>query len=287
MQELHISGFSDEIATSFDQQLAEFTKLGIQHIEMRGVDGKNVATLTLQEVEEVQQKLDAANIKVSCIGSPAGKIQITEAFEEHFEQFKHIVAIAEKLNVRYIRIFSFFIPEGQEPGQYKEEVIRRLKQMVAYIEGRDIVLLHENEKDIYGDIKDRCLEVYREINHPQFKLIFDFANFVQVGEDTLTAYAKLKEFVEYFHIKDALNKDGTVVVPGEGDGAVSEILAQAIKEDKYSGFLSLEPHLVTFDGLAELEQDPVKQAKIERAPVEAFTQAHKALTRIVNTIQAA
>ena len=145
----------------------------------------------------------------------------------------------------------------------------------------------KTRKDIYGDIKDRCLELYQAINHPQFKLIFDFANFVQVGEDTVQAYADLKEFVEYFHIKDALKADGTVVVPGKGDGSVSEILTQAIKEDKYSGFLSLEPHLVNFDGLAELENDPVKQAEIERAPVEAFTQAHQALTQIIEQIEAA
>lgn len=287
MQELLISGFSDEIATLFDQQLTEFNKLGIQHIEMRGVDGRNISTLTMQDIQDVKQKLDKAGIKVSCIGSPCGKIEITESFKEHFEQFKYIVAIAEELGVRYIRIFSFFIPEGKEAGQYKEEVIRRLKQMVTHVEGKDIVLLHENEKDIYGDIKDRCLEVYKAINHPQFKLIFDFANFVQVGEDTVKAYADLKEFVEYFHIKDARKADGTVVVPGEGDGFVSEILAEAIKEDKYSGFLSLEPHLVEFDGLAELENDPVKQAEIERAPVEAFTQAHTALTNIIQSIQAA
>ena len=140
MQELLISGFSDEIATPFDQQLTEFNKLNIQHIEVRGVDGKNISTLTMEEIQEVKNKLETAGIKVSCIGSPAGKIQITDEFEEHFEQFKHIVAIAEELSVRYIRIFSFFIPEGEEADQYKEEVINRLQQMVAYVEGKDIVL---------------------------------------------------------------------------------------------------------------------------------------------------
>ena len=287
MQKIVISGFSDEIAKPFDQQLTEFNKLGIEHIEIRGIDGRNISNLTMEEVQAVKKKLDKADIKVSCIGSPCGKIEITEPFEEHFEQFKQTIAIAEELGVRYIRIFSFFIPAGKEPGQYKEEVIRRLKQMVAYVEGKDVVLLHENEKEIYGDIKDRCLELYQSINHPQFKLLFDFANFIQVGEDTASAYDDLKDFIEYFHIKDARKEDGIVVVPGTGDAFVREILTKAIKENKYSGFLSLEPHLVNFDGLAELEKDPVKQAEIERVPVEAFTKAHQALTRIIDQIEAA
>ena len=287
LQNLMISGFSDEIGPAFDLQLSEFNKLGIKFIEVRGVDGKNISTLTMDEVDEMKQKLSAADIAISCIGSPAGKIDITESFEQHFELFKHIVAIAERLDVKYIRIFSFFIPEGDKPGQYSEEVIRRLKMMVAYIEDKDVILLHENEKDIYGDTTDRCLEIYQAINHPKLKLIFDFANFVQVGENTLEAYSELKEHIEYFHIKDALHKDGTVVVPGDGDGHLSTILKEAVLKNGYSGFLSLEPHLVTFDGLQDLENDPVKQAEIERAPVEAFGAAHEALTHIIEEIKAA
>ena len=32
-----------------------------------------------------------------------------------------------------------------------------------------LVLLHENEKDIYGDVADRCLTILREVASPHFR----------------------------------------------------------------------------------------------------------------------
>ena len=45
---------------------------------------------------------------------------------------------------------------------------------------------------------------------------------------------------------------------GQGDGHVKEILTDLIGGG-WKGFLSLEPHLTDFAGLAALEQDPQKR----------------------------
>ena len=130
--------------------------------------------------------------------------------------------------------------------------------MVEEAAAWDSVLLHENEKGIYGDNAPRCKELLDAFYGPHFKAVFDFANFVQVGQQTLPAYELLKPYVEYVHVKDAQWGTGAVVPAGQGDGHVKDILTDLIGGG-WKGFLSLEPHLTDFAGLAALEQDPQKR----------------------------
>lgn len=251
MRPIAISGFSDEICADFNGQLDYINQLGISHIEIRGVDGKNISDLTDEEVSGVKELLALHSVKVSSIGSPIGKIGIKEDFEEHFDKFKRVVEISKALDTPYIRMFSFFIPEGEKPENYRQEVLSRLKKLVNYARHEGVILLHENEKDIYGDTAQRCLDIMNQLNCDNFKAVFDFANFVQVGENTLNAYMALRPFIEYVHIKDAIGRD--VVPAGMGDGNVKEILA-FLQLNNYGGYLSLEPHLSGFEGFSSLEK---------------------------------
>ena len=192
-----ISGFADEISPSLDKQIEVIKKLGISHIEMRGVNGKGLVEYPLDEVKKIKEKLDENGISLSAVGSPIGKIQITDPFEEHFELFKHTVEIAKIMETPYIRMFSFFMPEGEEPEKYKDEVFRRLGMFIEYAKQQDVILLHENEKEIYGDVAVRCKEILDEFVCDNFHAVFDFANFVQCKQDTKEAYEMLKPYISY------------------------------------------------------------------------------------------
>ena len=283
IQNITISGFADEIDPSLDKQIEVIKKLGISHIEMRGVDGKGLVEYPLDEVKKIKEKLDANGIKLSAIGSPIGKIQITDAFEGHFELFKHTVEIAKIMETPYIRMFSFFMPEGEEPEKYKEEVFRRLGMFVDYAKQQDVILLHENEKEIYGDVAVRCKEILDEFACDHFRAVFDFANFVQCKQDTKEAYEMLKPYISYIHIKDAMWESGKVVPAGYGDGNVKEILADLIKNG-YEGVLSLEPHLADFAGFSALEQGETEK-KEPLSGEEAYTTAYNALRKIVEELE--
>ena len=204
LSDCRISGFADEINKDFDIQLSVLKELGQEYVELRSADGTGVADLSLEMASELGERMKAAGIRVSSVGSPIGKIKITDDFEPHFETYRHVVELAKLWGVRYIRMFSFYIPEGEDPAQYKEEVFSRMKRMVDYAVEQDVVLLHENEKEIYGDIASRCLELMEAFYGDHFKGVFDFANFVQCGQDTLEAYEMLKPYIFYIHIKDAL-----------------------------------------------------------------------------------
>lgn len=282
-QNVIISGFADEIAPSLDTQIEVIKKLGISHIEMRGVNGKPLVEHSLEEVRKIKEQLDENAIKLSSVGSPIGKILITDSFEEHFRLFEKTVEIAKIMETRYIRIFSFFIPEQENAEDYKEEVFNRMRRFIEYAKEHDIVLLHENEKDIYGDIAYRCEELMNEFYCDNFKAVFDFANFVQCGQDTKKAYEILKPYIAYIHIKDALADTGDVVPAGYGDGNVEEILKKLLKCG-YTGHLSLEPHLSDFVGFSDLEQNESKEKK-KLTGEEAYTLAYESLNKILENIK--
>ncbi|WP_045516956.1 sugar phosphate isomerase/epimerase family protein [Neobacillus niacini] len=254
-EDLLISGFSDEISSDFDTQLEVVSNLGMKYISLRGIDGKNIGDFTVDDIKEnVQPRLQKAGISVSSIGSPIGKVFINdeEGFAKQKSMLDTLCHISNLLDCKYIRIFSFYIPKGVDADQYRNEVVIKLKEYAAIAEKYNVILLHENEKDIFGDIARRCHEILTEVGSPYFKGIFDFANFVQCGEDTHKCYNLLKDEIVYIHIKDAVTQNSQNVVCGTGEGKIPELLTQFI-ESGYKGFLTLEPHLVLFDSLKDLE----------------------------------
>lgn len=273
-----ISCFADEIDDSVDKQIALLKELGITWVEFRSGDGKSIADYTEEEAAALKEKLDANGIGVSAVGSPIGKIGIEEDFAPHLEKFRHVTKLAKLLGTRYIRMFSFYIPEGKAADGFRDEVHSRLRQLIDCAAENDLVLLHENEKGIYGDNALRCLDLMKGLYGDHFKCTFDFANFVQCGQNTLEAYELLKPYVHYVHVKDALWESGEVVPAGEGDGNLREILGK-LDEAGFQGFLSLEPHLTDFAGLKNLEQEVQTRGRSDQEA--AFCQAYRALQKVL------
>ena len=285
-QQVILTGFADEIAGDLTTQMAVIRKLSMNHIEMRGVDGGNLIFHTPEKVTEIKSRLDENGIRLSALGSPLGKIGITDAFEPHFEAFKKAVDIAHRMDTKNIRMFSFYLPGGADPESYREAVFDRIGQFVDYADRNDAVLLHENEKGIYGERAAECKKLLDAFGGKSFKAVFDFANFVQAKQDTMEAYELLKDDIAYVHVKDAVWASGAVVPAGMGDGQVAEILKKMLS-DGYRGFLSLEPHLGDFDGFHLLEQSDQKtpmDGKRKLTGEEAFTLAHDSLIKLLETI---
>ena len=278
-----ISGFADEIDATVDTQFKVLNKLDIQYFEVRGVDGKNISELSEEEVIKLKEKMDCNGIKVSSIGSPIGKVKLEAPFEAHFTLYKKVVAIAKTLDTKYIRMFSFYHDGGDVwTEEERAEVLARLRRMIDYAREQNVILLHENEKDIYGDTADRCADLMKELYCENFKAVFDPANFVQCKQDTKYAYEILKDYIEYMHIKDARYVDNKVVPAGMGDGNVPYVL-KALFENGYDGFVSLEPHLGHFAGLAALELDDA-MLDLPEGGEGTFTLAYRALCGILDEI---
>lgn len=278
-----IYAFADEASKEVDGQIAAMLRNGLNGLEIRGVDSVNVSKITLEKAKEVRKKLDDNGLITWSIGSPIGKIQITDNFNEHLEVYRHVLEVADILGAKNVRLFSFFMPKGEDPTPYRQQVLDQLAQFVEIGAGTGINLCHENEKGIYGDIADRCLEIHQAL--PQLKGIFDPANYVQCGEDTIAGWNKLKDYIYYLHIKDAL-PDGKVVPAGMGNGNVAYVVKEFLA--KGGNAMTIEPHLKVFDGLKELENpgdtSVVGQQYLYPSTDAAFDAACNALKNILGGI---
>jgi sugar phosphate isomerase/epimerase len=238
-----LSGFSDEISPDFEQQCALVSKLGMKYLEFRSAWDVNILDLEDDQLARAKDILSSYGLGVSSIGSPIGKIVIDDDFEPHLARMRHAADVARYFDASYIRVFSFFMPDRSDPDGHRDEVLRRMAQLAKVAEEADVVLVHENEKDIYGDIPRRCLDIVESVGSANLKVAWDAANFVQVGVRPFTeGYALLRPYLEYVQIKDALLTTGEVVKSGEGDGEVTETIRE-LKSDGFDGFFSLEPHL--------------------------------------------
>ena len=247
---MKIYAFADEASANIDEQIKAMKENRLDGLEIRNVDSVNIAEISDSKAKEVRKKLDEACLRVWTIGSPIGKIDIEkDDFALHTEKFKRTLELAYILGVENIRLFSFFTP-AENRDSYKDKVIERLGTFCEIAKGSSITLCHENEKGIYGDIPERCLEIHKAL--PEMKAIFDPANYVQCGVDTLQAWELLKGYVKYLHIKDAL-ADGSVVPAGKGIGNVKFVLDEFKKIGGNS--VTVEPHLTVFDGLKGLEKE--------------------------------
>lgn len=251
MADIKLSAFADEYATATDDQIRGLGELGIKYIEVRQLDGKNISKMSAYEVKAAKQKFDTAGLSVSAVGSPLGKMRLDGDLDAHMEKAKHVFETANILDTRYVRMFSFYAPEGKNIVDMKDEVINALGEMLCMAHQHGVVLCHENEAKIYGDTPERCRELLDAFGG-ELKCVFDMGNFVLESVDPYPeAYELLREYIAYFHIKDALAA-GAVVPPGCGDAKIKQILDAQREYAKDDFFVSLEPHLQTFSGLHAL-----------------------------------
>lgn len=281
MAEFILSAFADEYSPKFDEQLEGLKKNGVAFMEIRGVDGKNIADLTEDEMKTAREKLDKAGIGVSSIGSPIGKIKTTDPFEPHLDKLRNCIRAAKILGTDRIRMFSFYMPEGVTREEARPEVMKRLAAMLEIAKAEGITLCHENEKGIYGDSPETCLDIQKEFGG-EIKLIFDPANFIECGYEPYPhGFELIGDRIFYMHIKDA-DSDHRITPAGKGIGRIPDIIREL---DKRSGklFLTVEPHLKVFKGLDSLQADATTIVPNTYASsAEAFAAAVGAIKEIIS-----
>lgn len=184
------------------------------------MDGTNVLDLDDAELDRIREVIDEREFTISSIGSPIGKIGITDDFKAHKKRFERALEIADRFDVEYIHVFSYYIPESDDPADHREEVMDRMRWKAARAEEAGITFIHENEKDIYGDTPERCRDALTTVDSSNLRAAFDPSNFVEIGIEAYPyAFTVLDEYVDYLYVKDAeMGGRGEIWPAGEGDG---------------------------------------------------------------------
>ncbi|MBR6563625.1 MAG: sugar phosphate isomerase/epimerase [Clostridia bacterium] len=283
MAEFVFSAFSDEIDSNFDKQIEAVKALGIGMIELRGVDGKSFIELTDDEAYAVKAKLDANGITLSALGTPIGKMNVDGDFEAHLKLLDRIMDIGDILGCKVLRMFSFYPADGMSDNEFKSVAFEFVGKLLDKADERGFILCHENEKDIFGCSPERELELMEHFGG-RLKAVLDPGNFAFCFEDASKGYPLLKDYIHYFHIKDA-DESGAIVPPGKGVACLYETL-KAINEDrKGKVILTMEPHLMNFTGLSSLSKlDDIHHVYSFETPFEAFKVATEAVREMVSKL---
>ncbi len=272
---IRLCAFADEADSCLQGQIAALREHRIPLIEVRSIDGNNVAAFTDEQAYSYAAELQKNGVGVFSIGSPLGKVPLAKA-AAHMKTVQRVCELAHIFDTRRIRIFSFY--EAQGKGN---TVISALREMVAIARGYGLTLCHENEKGIYGDSDVRVLELLDAVEG--LHAVFDPANFVQCGVSVPVALERLFERTDYFHIKDVIASTGELVPAGYGDGAISAILTKIATSGKKT-VLTLEPHLRSFAGYAQIDKEEMKHRFHFATASESFSAAANTLKNVLDTV---
>ncbi len=245
---IRLSAFADEIAPDPVEQVEVLAGLGIRHIEFRSIHGTNVLDLAEGQHEAFRSLLHDRGFALSAIGSPIGKIKANEPFEPHLARFAKALDLADFYDCPRVRVFSYYIPEGDDPASHRAEVVRRMEAKAAIAARRGVALFLENEKGIYGDTADRVADLLESVDSPSLGHAFDPANYLEVGQSIDAAWDLLRGRTAHIHVKDYDAATRKNVLTGQGQGQIPRIIAEAVA-DGFEGFCTLEPHLVIAEAM--------------------------------------
>lgn len=240
-----LSAFADEVGQDFVSQIKYLAREKVGFIELRFLNGRNILELNKSELKEAKNILSDYGIGISAIGSPIGKICIDKDFTVHLEKFKNAVDLALFFQTPFIRMFSYYPPQGRNIADYRSQIMDRMSAKVELLKNADVTMVHENEGGIYGETAERCVDMIKTVNSPKFRLVYDPANFVvhdKITDNIQSCWPLMKPYIAHIHIKDWKVGEQTGSIPGQGDAQIKQLLAE-LKKMNYKGFMTLEPHL--------------------------------------------
>ena len=278
MANFMFSAFADEAGSTLAEQISALKGNGISFIEPRNIENKSIMEYSNEELYEIKATLDKNGIKVGSFGSPIGKYPIEDDFDSYIAKVKRAVEIAKIFDTKYIRMFSFFVKQD-ELAKHREEVIKRLRAMVAIANESGITLCHENESEIYGQMPSEVRDILSSVEG--LGGIFDPANYRMNNADPIEGIDATMVNFKYMHIKDAIFESQMIVPAGEGEGKIGEVID--IINEKVDGdvYLTLEPHLHTFDAYKGIDNHELIGKYSFSSGREAFDFAVKSLENVL------
>lgn len=267
---IFLSAFADEAGSKLSEQIEALKRNKISFLELRSIDDVNVKDLSIDKALDIKKQLDDNGIKVWSIGSPLGKVDVDCDFNEYQKTIEHVCKLANIFGAKKIRAFSFF-KAYDNFGVVK----KHLSKMVEIADSYGVKICHENEKDVYGDTKERVLNLMNDVKGLEF--VYDPANYLQVGEtaeDTLNLFF---DRTSYFHIKDVIKETGELVPAGHGDGNIDGLIKRIEKDT----VLTLEPHLKVFGAYASIDNTEMKLKFNFSSNTESFDFAVSELEKIL------
>lgn len=245
------TGFADEAEKSLDGQISTLKESGWSAIELRLLGGKNVCDQTDDEWKATHDQLQQEGIEIVGFGGQIGNWArpITSDFQVDLDELRRVAPRMREAGTKFLRIMSYPNPEENplSNADWREETVRRLKELSTIAEGEDVILAHENCSG-YGAYAEGWLELAEAVNSPALQLILDTGNnslHDNTNEATWEFYEKTKDHITHVHIKSAMAnpEGGDWITCHVDEDPVQRRILQDLKNNGYDGWLSIEPHI--------------------------------------------
>ena len=284
-----LSAFADEAANhkTAIEQLSVMAAVGLRYYSPRFIDVngsgevKHVVELDDTELARLNELHEEFGMSVTGIGARIGKIKLLDQddgshnvfvpFDEYLDgEVADTIRVAQALDTKLIRGFSFYHPQGTDPREYIPQAVDQLGQIVERTAAAGLVYGLEIEPNLIGETGELLAELCRQVGHPGMVCIYDGGNVAAQNKNRLQVHAELVDMIDHIgwmHIKDytidpGLTWTGAVdeerlknFVPADVGDAGHDLLLRELKgrlpelEAKMVGmgapgfFLEVEPHL--------------------------------------------
>ena len=264
---LGISGQALGTTRTLGEILALLRKLDVRWIELwppnlegriapgRGYEGKDVG--------KAKDVLMEYGIGVACVTMSGAFIkEMVEDAHAYLDALKAAVDVAVALGAQLVNSYCFHWALGYDAdiGPF----VKMLRPAAAYAADKGVTLVLENEAHDSSGTVEGMLRILEGVGSEAFKTNFDATNYYQASEEPFPyGYRRLKEYIGYVHLKngclhdpsihDEVGRGGTMPKLGKEqyihycplpEGAVNiEALLTQLREDRYDGFCTLEPHV--------------------------------------------
>ena len=281
MAKFVLSAFADEAGSALAEQIKALKENEIDYIEPRNIEGKNLLTLSEDELSSIKKEFDKNGIKVNSLGSPIGKYPIDKPFDDHLVDFKKALRACEIFDTKNMRVFSFYVDQDKLK-ENRNEVISRLSELVRIASCRGIRLCHENESKIYGQMPSEVRDILLSVEG--LYGVFDAANYRMNDGDIDQGIEATLIRLGYIHIKDAIFSEQMIVPAGEGEGKLREVLDRVDKATNEVIYLTLEPHLHIFDAYKDIDEHELRGKYSFKTNREAFDFAANTLKSLLRSL---
>jgi sugar phosphate isomerase/epimerase len=158
---------------------------------------------------------------------------------------ENCVELAHELDCNIIRGFTFW-RKGKLDDRV-DDILKKFKEPLKIIEEGDVILAIENEPSTFVINEEELDKFLRKMNYEKVKVLWDPGNDIldpYGGKAYPDGYEQVMDKVVHVHVKDGVQRESgehKFVVFGEGDINYHDPL-KALREDGYSGYLSLETY---------------------------------------------
>jgi sugar phosphate isomerase/epimerase len=259
-----IGVISDEVSEDFDHACYVISKqFGLHWVELREIWGKNLQTVSDDEIARAQKILAKYDLEVTDISSPLYKVDWPEAphsqygskedlhgadetkFNQQQEVLERSISLAKQFKTNKVRCFDFWRIDDVKP--YRKAINAKLQEAAEFAAKQDVMLVLENEFECNTATGREAAATLAGVPSRNLALNWDPGNAVMRGE--LDAYpggwdALPKDRIHHCHVKNAVKDATGKIVWSPVDIGYIDWVAQfkALKRIDYASGVNLETH---------------------------------------------